>query len=191
MTLPTGRYYAAELHVSAERVSQIRRIVAAHLRYWNLELHIQPVCRGVEELLANVHRHVGDDNRCVVELRCTGRHLTVSVADNGPPMPRLVSAGEGGLAVVAALCDSWGTCGTPDGKVVWFTRRVEDARNSPLLRRPPLSGVGDAKEYPASASAPAPAAAPAREPAAASVLEPAAASGRGAATTAAPAPVPA
>ncbi len=142
MTLSTDRYYAVELHVSAERVSQIRRIVAAHLRYWNLELHIQPVCRGVEELLANVHRHVGDDSRCVVELRWTGRHLTASVADNGPPMPRLVSAGGGGLAIVAALCDSWGTCGTADGKVVWFTRRVEDARNSPCWPRTPPSGRG-------------------------------------------------
>ncbi|MEV8309303.1 ATP-binding protein [Streptomyces flavidovirens] len=154
MTLPSGRYYAVELHVSAERVSQIRRIVAAHLRHWNLELHIQPVCRGVEELLTNVHRHVGDDNRCVVELRWTGRHLTASVADNGPPMPRLVSAGGGGLAVVARLCDSWGTCGTADGKVVWFTRRVADARNSPLVPCPPVPGVGDAKGQPAPAPEP-------------------------------------
>ncbi|MBT2525091.1 ATP-binding protein [Streptomyces sp. ISL-99] len=161
MTLPSGRYYAVELHVSAERVSQIRRIVAAHLRHWNLELHIQPVCRGVEELLTNVHRHVGDDNRCVVELRWTGRHLTASVADNGPPMPRLVSAGGGGLAVVARLCDSWGTCGTADGKVVWFTRRVADARNSPLVPCPPVPGVGDAKGQPAPAPEPVTAPSPA------------------------------
>lgn len=165
MTLPSGRNYAVELHVSAERVSQIRRIVAAHLRYWNLELHIQPVCRGVEELLTNVHRHVGDDNWCVVELRWTGRHLTASVADNGPPMPRLASAGGGGLAVVAALCDSWGTCGTADGKVVWFTRRVEDASNSPLVPLTPVPSVGDAKGQPA--PTPPPAAAPTPPPAAA------------------------
>ncbi|MGR8007049.1 ATP-binding protein [Streptomyces hypolithicus] len=156
MTLPNGRNYAVELHVSAERVSQIRRIVAAHLRHWNLELQVQPVCRGVVELLANVHRHAGDDKRCVIELRWTGRHLTASVADHGPPMPRLSGAGGGGLAVVAALSDSWGTCGTADGKVVWFTRRVQAAGKSPLLPWTPLPGVRDAKEQPAALPAPDP-----------------------------------
>ncbi|MBT2511558.1 ATP-binding protein [Streptomyces sp. ISL-98] len=153
MTHPSDRYYAVELHASAERVSQIRRIVAAHLRHWDLESHIHAVCRGVDELLTNVHRHVGQDNWCVIELRWTGRHLTTSVADNGPPMPRLATASGGGLAIVAALSDSWGTCSTSEGKVVWFTRRVEAARNSRLVARAPLPGVRDSKREPAPALA--------------------------------------
>ncbi|MEW9515271.1 ATP-binding protein [Streptomyces tubercidicus] len=149
MTLPGDRHYTVELHASAERVPQIRRILAAHLRYWDLELHIAPVCRGVAELLTNVHRHIGPDAPCVVELRWTGRHLTASVADQGPRLPKLLSAGGGGLSTVAALSDSWGTCGTPDGKVIWFTRRVEAARKAPLTSRTPLRSVPDAKGQPA------------------------------------------
>ncbi|GAA5611073.1 ATP-binding protein [Streptomyces platensis] len=149
MTLPSDRHYTVELHASAERVPQIQRILAAHLRYWDLELHIPPVCRGVAELLTNVHRHIGPDAPCVVELRWTGRHLTASVADQGPRLPKLLSAGGGLLSRVAALSDSWGTCGTPDGKVIWFTRRVEAARKTPLTSRTPLRSVPDAKGQPA------------------------------------------
>ncbi|MGW7574515.1 ATP-binding protein [Streptomyces sp. NPDC054765] len=149
MTLPSDRHYTVELHASAERVPQIRRILAAHLRYWDLELHIPPVCRGVAELLTNVHRHIGPDARCVVELRWTGRHLTASVADQGPRLPKLLSAAGGGLSTVAALSDSWGTCGTPDGKVIWFTRRVEATRKTRLTSRTPLRSVPDAKGQPA------------------------------------------
>ncbi|WP_066929823.1 ATP-binding protein [Streptomyces sp. NBRC 110611] len=148
MTLPGGRHYTVELHATAERVPQIRRILAAHLRYWNLELHIGPVCRGVAELLTNVHRHIGPEARCVVELRWSGRHLTTSVADGGPRLPKLVSAAGGGLSRVAALSDSWGTCGTPDGKVIWFTRRVEATRKTPLTARTPPRSVPDAKGQP-------------------------------------------
>ncbi|GES28667.1 hypothetical protein San01_11540 [Streptomyces angustmyceticus] len=149
MTLPSDRHYTVELHASAERVPQIRRILAAHLRYWDLELHIPPVCRGVAELLTNVHRHIGPDAKCVVELRWSGRHLTASVADEGPRLPKLRSAAGGGLATVAALSDSWGTCGTPDGKVIWFTRRVEATRRTRLTSRTPLRSVPDAKGQPA------------------------------------------
>ncbi|MEU9362593.1 ATP-binding protein [Streptomyces sp. NPDC051840] len=140
MTVPLDRHYLVELQVSAERISQLRRIVAAHLRHWSLDLHVRPVCRAAEELLTNVQRHVGDDNECVVELRWTGRHLTVSVADNDPRMPRLLDGGGGGLSRVMALSDSWGTCRTTDGKVVWFTRYAETPCTTGLLPRTPLPG---------------------------------------------------
>ncbi|MFE7318440.1 ATP-binding protein [Streptomyces sp. NPDC057555] len=143
MTPPGDRHYTVELHASAERVPQIRRIVAAHLRHWNLELQVRPVCEGVAELLTNVHRHLGPGARCVVELRWAGRHLTASVADEGPRLPRLEGAAAGGLARIAALSDSWGTCGTPDGKVIWFTRRIEAARTAPVTPPVPLRSVPD------------------------------------------------
>lgn len=148
MTVPLDRHYLVELQVSAERVDQLRRIVAAHLRHWSLELHVRPVCRAVEELLTNVHRHVGDDNRCVVELRWSGRHLTVSVADNGSEMPRLLHEG-GGLSRVMALSDSWGTCRTAEGKVVWFTRYAQEPQHIELVPLPPLPGVREFRLPPA------------------------------------------
>jgi hypothetical protein len=166
MTVPLDRHYVVELQASPDRVSQIRRIIAAHLRYWNLELHVNAVCRGIDELLANVHRHVGDDNRCVLELRWAGRHLTASVEDNGPRMPRLLTAGSGGLSLVARLSDSWGTCATAGGKVVWFTRSVSAPQNIPWAPGLPLAGIGTAELHPAPTGEPVPALEPAqaREP---------------------------
>ncbi|MFH8476759.1 ATP-binding protein [Streptomyces sp. NPDC018000] len=163
MTVQFDRHYLVELQVSAERVSQLRRIIAAHLRHWSLELHIRPVCQGVEELLTNVHRHVGDDNNCVVELRWSGRHLTVSVADNGSEMPRLLSTGGGGLSRVMALSDSWGTCRTAEGKVVWFTRYAKEPRTGYLVPLPPLPGGGEFRRTPVVVPDPAPETAAASE----------------------------
>ncbi|MFF1650410.1 ATP-binding protein [Streptomyces sp. NPDC058240] len=154
MTVPLDRHYLVELQVSTERVSQLRRIIAAHLRHWSLELHVRPVCRGVEELLTNVHRHVGDDNNCVVELRWSGRHLTVSVADNGSEMPKLLSTGGGGLSRVMALSDSWGTCRTAEGKVVWFTRYAEEPYSVDLTPLSPLPGVREFRRPPDTVAAP-------------------------------------
>ncbi|GAA2992134.1 ATP-binding protein [Streptomyces fulvorobeus] len=150
MTLPLDRSYQVDLHVSVDRVTQLRRIVAAHLRHWDLDLHVRPVCRAAEELLTNVHRHVGDGNKAVVELRWTGRHLTVSVADNGSGMPRLLSGGGGGLSRVMALSDSWGTCRTAEGKVVWFTRYAQAPRSTGPVAYLPLPGAPEAREVPVS-----------------------------------------
>ncbi|MFJ2114732.1 ATP-binding protein, partial [Streptomyces sp. NPDC087850] len=60
MTVPLARHYVLASHAAPERVPQLRRIVAAHLRFWRLDPHIGPVCAGLGELLTNVHRHVGD-----------------------------------------------------------------------------------------------------------------------------------
>ncbi|MFJ2645553.1 ATP-binding protein [Streptomyces sp. NPDC087420] len=169
MTVPLdrhdGRRYTVELHASPERLSQLRRIVAAHLKHWKLDLHVDPVCEGLGELMANVHRHVGQAGTCVVELRWRGRHLTASVEDNGPRLPRLLTAGGGGLARVAALSDSWGTCPTAGGKVVWFTRSVESPQDIFRVPRIPVTGVGTAELRRAPAPEPVPfgAPAPARE----------------------------
>ncbi|MGW6461951.1 ATP-binding protein [Streptomyces sp. NPDC055078] len=143
--------YTVEVQASTERIPQIRRILGAHLRYWKLEPHINPVCRAVDELIANVVRHVPGDKTCVVELRWTGRHLIVSVADNDPRMPRLTSScpATGGLATVAVLSDSWGTCGTATGKVIWFSRRVKQAERVPRTARAPMPPVREVRPLPA------------------------------------------
>ncbi|MFF0447334.1 ATP-binding protein [Streptomyces sp. NPDC004609] len=135
--------YIMETQATTERIPRIRRILAAHLRYWKLEPHIAPVCRAVDELIGNVVRHVPGDKTCVVELRLTGRHLIVSVADNDRRMPRVTSScpAKGGLATVAVLSDSWGTCNTDTGKVIWFSRRVKEAehlRRGRLTPMPPM-----------------------------------------------------
>jgi anti-sigma regulatory factor (Ser/Thr protein kinase) len=158
MTVPLARQYVVELHASDERVPQIRRIVATHLRHWTLDLHVEPVGAALDELMTNVRRHAGgaaEGVRCVVGLRLSGRHLTVSVEDGGPCMPRLLTAGGGGLSRVAALSDSWGTCATPGGKVVWFTRSVASPDDVFRVAGIPVGVVGTAaRSRPAGPAAP-------------------------------------
>lgn len=138
MHVTTACRYTLEVQASTERIPQIRRILSAHLRYWSLEHHITPVCRAVDELVGNVVQHVEGDKTCVVEVRWTGRHLIASVADKDRRMPRVTSSSptKGGLATVAHLSDSWGTCGTATGKVIWFSRRVKEVQH--ILRFAPV-----------------------------------------------------
>lgn len=119
-----------ELQALPSRIGQVRRIVSAHLRYWNLDALIDRAALGVTELLTNVHLHAQPDKLCTVQLEHFMDRLTVSVHDHDPRLPVVEDLGhvaplatEGrGLAMVAAMSESWGA--RPDGdrgKVVWFT----------------------------------------------------------------------
>ncbi|MGW8761209.1 ATP-binding protein [Streptomyces sp. NPDC055815] len=131
-----SRYYAVELQALPSRIGQIRRIISAHLRHWQLDALIDQAVLGVTELLTNVHRHAQPDKHCTVELELLLDRLTVSVRDHDPRLPEvchvdvldtvddldaLATSGRG-LAIVGAVSESWGIrpCGV-DGKVVWFT----------------------------------------------------------------------
>ncbi|MFE9609715.1 ATP-binding protein [Streptomyces sp. NPDC006012] len=119
-----------ELQALPSRICQVRRIVSAHLRYWHLDPLIDRAALGVTELLTNVHQHARPDKSCTVEIELLLDRLTVSVRDRDPRLPvaadikdvaPLDTRGRG-LAMVAALSESWGA--RPDGdegKVVWFT----------------------------------------------------------------------
>lgn len=143
MNVPVACQYRIEVSASPERIPQIRRILAAHLKYWGLDAHVMPVCSAVDELVGNVVDHVEGDKTCVVELRWTGRHLGASVSDRDRTLPRLhtSSPSRGGLARVARLSDSWGTCATEEGKVIWFSRRVKEPQrvlSGPQVPQPPV-----------------------------------------------------
>ncbi|NLU73581.1 ATP-binding protein [Streptomyces sp. HNM0575] len=122
---------AVEFQALPSRIGQVRRIVTAQLRYWRLEPLIDAAALGVTELLTNVHRHTGSDKHCTVEIVFRRDHLTVSVRDHDPRLPRVraaePSATNGrGLALIAAVSASWGMRAQNDGsgKVVWFTLPV-------------------------------------------------------------------
>lgn len=130
-----------EFQASPSRIGQVRHMVCAQLRYWNLDPLVDTTALAVTELLANVHRHTGPDKRCSVELVLQGGRLTVSVRDLDPRLPELRTATSWatngrGLALVAALSASWGT--RPQrggaGKIVWFTL--------PPLATAPRQGAG-------------------------------------------------
>ncbi|MBB0233200.1 ATP-binding protein, partial [Streptomyces calidiresistens] len=101
------------LRVVPHRVARVRRLVEDQLRRWELPELVDTVLLGTSELVANVHRHAGPDNRCTVELVLRGDRLTVIVSDHGPGLPRERRAGRDarsgrGLTLVAALGESWG-----------------------------------------------------------------------------------
>ncbi|GAU67309.1 hypothetical protein SSP35_04_03970 [Streptomyces sp. NBRC 110611] len=115
-----------ELQAAPARIGQVRRIVSAQLRHWHLDALVDPAALGVTELLANVHRHARPSKYCTVELCALLDQLTVSVHDEDPRLPRLRAADDWetcgrGLALIAALSESWGVRPESTGKAVWFT----------------------------------------------------------------------
>ncbi|MFK4071744.1 ATP-binding protein [Streptomyces sp. NPDC029674] len=122
-----SRHCTVELQALPSRIGQVRRIVSAQLRYWHLDPLIDQAALGVTELLTNVHRHAEPDKLCTVEIELLLDRLTVSVHDHDPRLPQvhdvesLATCGRG-LAMVAAVSESWGARPQGDGgKVVWFT----------------------------------------------------------------------
>ncbi|MEV0123957.1 ATP-binding protein [Streptomyces sp. NPDC050703] len=122
-----SRHCTVELQALPSRIRQVRRIISAQLRYWRLDPLIDQAALGVTELLTNVHRHAEPDKGCTVEIELLLERLTVSVHDHDPRLPVIHEAEPTatcgrGLALVAALSESWGV--RPEGnagKVVWFT----------------------------------------------------------------------
>ncbi|MFI1336539.1 ATP-binding protein [Streptomyces sp. NPDC020845] len=129
-----SRHCTVELQALPSRIGQVRRIVSAQLRYWHLDPLIDPAALAVTELLTNVHRHAEPDKQCTVEIVLMMDRLTVSVRDQDPRLPRvrecdLLATHGRGLALVAAVSQSWGMHARDDGsgKVVWFTLAVPQA----------------------------------------------------------------
>jgi anti-sigma regulatory factor (Ser/Thr protein kinase) len=146
-----------ELQALPSRIGQVRRIVSAQLRYWHLDPLIDRAALGVTELLTNVHRHAQPDKTCTVEIELLLDRLMVSVRDHDPRLPVVedilvakdamdadaLATGGRGLAMVAAVSESWGV--RPDGeagKVVWFTLPTPAAARA-AATRPPRRTVAD------------------------------------------------
>ncbi|MGW2560973.1 ATP-binding protein [Streptomyces sp. NPDC001514] len=127
MISEASRHCRVELQALPSRIGQVRRIVSAQLRYWQLDPLIDHAALGVTELLTNVHRHAEPDKLCTVEIELLLDRLTVSVHDHDPRLPVVATAGPlettgRGLALIEALSESWGVLPKgEDGKVVWFT----------------------------------------------------------------------
>ncbi|MEU1406016.1 ATP-binding protein [Streptomyces sp. NPDC005728] len=175
-----SRHCMVELQALPSRIGQVRRIVSAQLRYWRLDPLIDRAALGVTELLSNVHRHARPDKSCTVELELLVDRLTVSVRDHDPRLPVVADVADAtdvtplatcgrGLAMVAAMSESWGA--RPDGdngKVVWFTLPAPSAARRQPARSPrrtaeqqPAPRITEVQPAPApiAAAAPAPVAA--------------------------------
>jgi anti-sigma regulatory factor (Ser/Thr protein kinase) len=122
-----SRHWTVELQALPSRIGQVRRIISAQLRYWHLDPLIDHAALGVTELLTNVHRHAQPDKVCTVDVELLLERLTVSVSDHDPRLPTVNTAtlfdtGGRGLALIAAVSESWGIRPRGDtGKSIWFT----------------------------------------------------------------------
>jgi anti-sigma regulatory factor (Ser/Thr protein kinase) len=121
-----SRHCAVELDALPSRIGQVRRIISAQLSHWRLDPLVDDTALGITELLTNVHRHAHPDKRCTVDVALLLGRLTVSVSDRDPRMPRLTAANGfdtcgRGLALIAAVSESWGVSPRDTGKSVWFT----------------------------------------------------------------------
>ncbi|WP_221362117.1 pep a2 [Streptomyces beigongshangae] len=140
-------YYHLDVEVTPERVDQVRRILAAHLRYWDLENLVEPVCHCAGTLLRTIAEHAADKNT-TLEMWWNGRRLVTAVADiDGESHPR--DATRGCLAHIAALSDGWGWCTTGGGgRIVWFSRRVRATERAPLVPSIPAPSLRAARHAP-------------------------------------------
>ncbi len=140
-------YYHLDVEVCPERVGQVGRILAAHLRLWDLDHLAGPVCHGTEVLLRAIDEHA-TDKRAVIEMWWNGQHLITAIAENDRdlrPDRELRTC----LAWIAALSDGWGCCATATGaKVIWFSRRARSCEGFPLVPTGPTPTLRDAIQAP-------------------------------------------
>ncbi|MEV0227823.1 pep a2 [Streptomyces sp. NPDC050704] len=147
-------YYHLDVEVSPERVEQVGRILAAHLRYWNLDNLVEPVCHCAEVLLLTIDEHATDKNT-TIEMWWNGQHLITAVADNDGEFHQ-DSATSGCLAHIAALSDGWGCCASgTGGKIIWFSRRARAMERAPLVPAVPVPSIREARRMPREAPVPA------------------------------------
>ncbi|MEU0009460.1 pep a2 [Streptomyces sp. NPDC006314] len=125
-------YYHLDVEVSPERVGQVSRILAAHLRYWYLENLVDPVCRGAELLLRAIDEHASD-KRTSIEMWWNGQHLITAFGGDDPDL-RPDEDLRACLAHIAAMSDGWGCCASDTGsKIIWFSQRARAGQRVPLV----------------------------------------------------------
>lgn len=112
-----------ELQARPVALAGIRRVVAAHLQFWERDALVEPVTTCLAELLSNVGKHSGS-YACVVTLQDGPEAVRLTVGDASPEPPVVMHvdwfAESGrGMFLVARTADRWGTEITADGKDIW------------------------------------------------------------------------
>ncbi|UUU19931.1 pep a2 [Streptomyces sp. DSM 40750] len=147
MKTAVPRYYHLDVEVSPERVGQVRRILAAHLRFWDLETLVEPVCHSADLLLHAIAEHATDKNTSI-EMWWNGQHLIAAVGENDRrlrPDRELRPC----LTRIAALSDGWGCCSTDTGgTVIWFTQRAPVDQSVPLVPTAPEPDLREVLQVP-------------------------------------------
>ncbi|WP_210583905.1 pep a2 [Streptomyces sp. GESEQ-35] len=147
MKTASACYYHLDVEVSPERVGQVRRILAAHLRFWDLETLVEPVCGGAEMLLKAIDEHATDKHTSI-EMWWNGQHLITAVGDNDRDL-RPDQDLRACLERLAATSDGWGCCATDTGsKVIWFSQRARAGERIPLVATAPAPSLREVLRVP-------------------------------------------
>ncbi|MFF8929547.1 pep a2 [Streptomyces longwoodensis] len=140
-------YYHLDVEVSPDRVGQVRRILAAHLRFWDLDTLVEPVCNGAEMLLRAIDEHATDKHTSI-EMWWNGQHLITAVGDHDSdlrPDQDLRSC----LEHIAEMSDGWGCCATVGGgNVIWFSQRARAGERVPLVPVAPSPSLREGLQVP-------------------------------------------
>ncbi|MEU6091582.1 pep a2 [Streptomyces sp. NPDC047085] len=140
-------YYHLDVEVSPERVGQVSRILAAHLRYWDLENLVDPVRRGAEMLLRAIDQHA-TDKATSIEMWWNGQHLITAVGGDDREL-RPDQDLRACLADLAAMSDGWGCCATETGsKIIWFSQRARAGERVPLVPTVPVPNLRQVLQVP-------------------------------------------
>ncbi|MFJ8111725.1 pep a2 [Streptomyces sp. NPDC096132] len=140
-------YYHLDVDVSPERVGQVNRILAAHLKYWDLENLVDPVCGGADMLLKAIDEHATDKS-ISIEMWWNGQHLITAVGGNDREL-RPDQDLRGCLERIAAMSDGWGCCATDTGaKVIWFSQRARSGERVPLVPTAPAPNLREGRPVP-------------------------------------------
>ncbi|MFI1359537.1 ATP-binding protein [Streptomyces sp. NPDC020898] len=110
-----------------QRVRQLRRIGAAHLRLWGLNCCVDTANLLISELVTNAVRY-GTENISISVSYWKGE-VRIEVSDGSPDRPEVkrpeVDEESGrGMLIVEALSEDWGT--SPDGTRTWCTIAVPE-----------------------------------------------------------------
>jgi hypothetical protein len=111
-----------------QRVRQLRRISAAHLRLWGIGSCTDTAGLLISELVTNAIRY-GETEDISFSLSYWRGELRVEVADGTPGRPQVKSPTEDeesgrGMLIVEALAEDWGT--SADGTLTWCTIAVPE-----------------------------------------------------------------
>ncbi|MGW4736330.1 pep a2 [Streptomyces shenzhenensis] len=140
-------YYHLDVEVSPERVGQVSRILAAHLRYWDLENLVVPVRSGAELLLQAIDEHT-TDKQASIEMWWNGQHLITAVGDDDRDL-RPDQDLRACLARIAAMSDGWGCCASETGsKIIWFSQRARAGERVPLVPTAPAPSLRHVRQMP-------------------------------------------
>ncbi|MFD5702252.1 pep a2 [Streptomyces lasiicapitis] len=140
-------YYHLDVQITPERIEQVRRILAAHLRHWGLGILVEHVSHCTCVLLRAIEEH-GTDKETSVEMWWNGQHLITAVSDNDRDLPRRHYEPQGCLAQIAALSDGWGSCPATHGKIIWFSCRARAPEYARLAPATPAPSLREAQQVP-------------------------------------------